>query len=247
MHNINQNMNTIFNGKAIDGTSLLQSDLPPNHIKSTLRNANGECPLLEDQGRPSLTYRLDSTYTKLYPGNERLSKRSSKPFPYNGPYPTAPPLFSFSLSQEVAHKNMQILQRCNFDMPLALQSQSGSPLQFSSEFKPVAIIAPILQIYPLWKFTQAILTQGASFPLQELNIEDRIQDINFMIKRGNHKSALKNMEALSQLINDDNTRGFTLILPLDAIHHIKGISISPLGCQDQLTINECGEFITKND
>lgn len=55
------------------------------------------------------------------------------------------------------------------------------------------------------------------------------------------------MEALSQLINNDLTRGFALILPLNTVHQIEGILISPLGCQDQLTINECGEFITKND
>jgi hypothetical protein len=92
------------------------------------------------------------------------------------------------------------------------------------------------------------LSQGASFPLAELSPEDRNADIQFMLQYGNHKSAKTNSEIVTDLLKEDIERGFALPLPLQAIHSLthKEISISPLGCQEQDTINELGEIIKKN-
>ncbi len=125
-------------------------------------------------------------------------------------------------------------------------AQANTPLKYGSEFKPFQLLQELLHNHPLWLHTSEILTRGATFPLHPMSEHDRKQDTEFFIHRGNHKSALNNIQKVTDLLNEDISRGFALILPLEATQVLQNISISPLGCQDQWSINENGEFITKH-
>jgi hypothetical protein len=150
------------------------------------------------------------------------------------------------MSSAAARKNIDILGIFNLDLAKALEAHNNSPLRFGSEFKPVPIIAPIFKDHPLWWFTANILSQGASFPLSDITKDSRNMDIDFMISWGSHEFTLKNKHTVNKLIKEDIIHCFSLILPIKATHQLQGVAISPLGCQDQLTINDWGEFVTKH-
>ncbi len=139
-----------------------------------------------------------------------------------------------------------MLREFNYSLHNALNSQSNRPLQFGSEFKPYELIEPLLSNHPLWTFTSKVLSKGESYPLRVISSEDRTKDIAFFISRGNHKSTLDNESTIRKLLQEDVTKCFSLVLPIDTAKHLPGLSISPLGCQQQDTINENGEIIKKN-
>jgi hypothetical protein len=70
-------------------------------------------------------------------------------------------------------------------------------------------------------------------------------DMDFHLSRANHKSAIKNQEALAKIIENDIIKGYALPLPLDIIKDIPNASLAPLGCIEQDTINERGERTQK--
>jgi hypothetical protein len=90
-----------------------------------------------------------------------------------------------------------------------------------------------------------ILDEGATFPLLPISHEERLMDLAFHLKRGNHKSTVKYKAVLDSSITEDVVRGFTLPLPTDILFDIPNASLAPLGCHKQVTINEVGAKITK--
>lgn len=130
-------------------------------------------------------------------------------------------------------------------MHLALQSQRNSQVYYGSEFRPTHILSSIFGSHPLWKYTESILSSGASFPLHPIPSGIRNEDIQFHKDRGKHKSASKFHHILSTIIKEDVERGFALPLPVELLPLIPNASLAPLGCQEQTTINALGERIPK--
>jgi hypothetical protein len=119
-------------------------------------------------------------------------------------------------------------------------------LGYGSEFKPIETLEPIFENHPSWRRMKRILTHGSKWPLQPLDEENRIKDVEDTLNFGNHKGANKQQELLEKLVTDDVTRGFAIPLPLSKIIQIPGILLAPLNIQAQNTINERGEIIPKN-
>ena len=157
------------------------------------------------------------------------------------------PLFVFEFNLEAANKNFILLKRkFGGDLSEALLAQSDSPLGYGSEFKPIETLEPIFENHPSWRRMKRILMHGSKWPLQPLDEENRIKDVEDALNFGNHKGANKQQELLEKLVTDDVTRGFAIPLPLSKIIQIPGILLAPLNIQAQNTINERGEIITKN-
>jgi hypothetical protein len=91
-----------------------------------------------------------------------------------------------------------------------------------------------------------LLTEGSTWPLSPIDEHDRLLDIDDALAFGNHKGANQQPELLRELINDEVKRGFALPLLLYKIKNIPGVLIAPLNIQQQMTINERGEIIPKN-
>jgi hypothetical protein len=155
-------------------------------------------------------------------------------------------LFIFETSMDAAVHNANVLESYNFNLDCALQAQKNTILYYGSEFKNTSELEPILSDHPLWKYTKETLENGAKFPLDPIDDESRKSDNNFHLSRGNHKSALDNKSILSELLNEDVSRAFALILPIQLHKYLPKISIAPLGCPKQGTINEKGERIFKH-
>jgi hypothetical protein len=144
------------------------------------------------------------------------------------------PLFAFEFSLEAAHKNFILLKRkFGGDLLKALLAQSNSPLGYGSEFKPIKTLELIFKNHPSWSRMKRILTQGSKWPLQPLDKEDRIKDVEEALNFGNHKGASKQQELLEKLVTDDIIRGFAIPFPLSKITKIPGILFAPLNIQAQ--------------
>jgi len=162
-------------------------------------------------------------------------------------YHPSKPLFEFDMSVEAAEKNYMILMhKFGGDLHEAIRAQQRSPLQYGSEFKPVSILAPIVENHPTWNKMTTLLTEGSTWPLSPIDEHDRLLDIDDALAFGNHKGANQQPELLKKIINDDVTRGFALTPPLHKIKKIPGVLIAPLNIQLQKTINEQGKIILKN-
>jgi hypothetical protein len=130
-------------------------------------------------------------------------------------------------------------------MKEVILSLHPSILSFGSEFKPSSDLEELLHPHPFWQHLKEILDHGAKFPLLPISREDRINDLNFHLERGNRKSTSKFKEMMDPLVSDNITHGFTLPLPIDSLHNIHEASLAPLGCHKQETINEFGDKIPK--
>jgi hypothetical protein len=148
---------------------------------------------------------------------------------------------------EAANKYF-ILLTCTFggDLSKALLAQSDSPLGYGSEFKPIETLELIVRNHPSWSRMKQVLKNGSKWPLQPLDEDDRIKDVEEALVFGNHKGAVKKQDLLVKLVTDNVIQGFALPLPLDKITQIPGVLLTPLNIQAQNTINERGEIIPKN-
>jgi hypothetical protein len=133
------------------------------------------------------------------------------------------------------------------DLLEALLAQSDLPLGYGSEFKPIETLELIFENHPSWsRMMKRILTHGSKWPLQPINEENRIKDVEDALNFGNHKGTNKQQELLEKLVTDNVIRGFAIPFPLSKITQIPGILLAPLNIQAQNTINEHGEIIPKN-
>jgi hypothetical protein len=69
--------------------------------------------------------------------------------------------------------------------------------------------------------------------------EDRREDLEVNLVRGNHKLAALHSEQIEMMLKDKVECGWQLLLPRQAIHSIPNAMIlAPLGIVEQETINE---------
>ena len=107
------------------------------------------------------------------------------------------PLFNFSFSLEATNKNFIILKRkFGGDLSKALLVQSHSPLGYGSEFKLTKTLELIFKNHPTWTRMKRVLEQGSKWPLQHLDEEDRVKDIEEALGFGNHKGAIQRQNLL---------------------------------------------------
>jgi hypothetical protein len=83
-------------------------------------------------------------------------------------------------------------------------------------------------------------------PVRPLAEDDRKQDLEAHLARGNHKSAEQDIGPLLTIMRDEVVHGWQLPLPIEAASQIPGAMVGPMGIVPQLTISEKGEIIDKN-
>ena len=66
------------------------------------------------------------------------------------------PAFCFKMNIESSQNNFLFMKKHNLSLTKALQAQSGSLLDFGSEFKPVSVLKPIFGKHPNWTKMEAI-------------------------------------------------------------------------------------------
>ena len=154
------------------------------------------------------------------------------------------PIFKFEVSESAAEFNIATLRNHNFNLDKLLNNKK-SVTSYGSEFKPIAELQPLLGHHPRWKEMKKRLEEGACFPIKEIDEETRLQDLNAMKIRGNHKSAVKNEDYLSSAFEKEIKKGWILLLPDKDIETIPDLELAPMGVADQLGVSATGDFVKK--
>ena len=161
-----------------------------------------------------------STAKRYWPGNliqlarEMVNSSSIEP---------ANPEFSFLLDQESAHKKLCVLKKYDFNLETALDAQKDSPLSYGSEFKSTEILDSIFSRHPNWNRMKLILKKCSSWPMENLPLQEKLNDLQEALAFGNHKGAASKPKVLRDLVEKDVTFGYGLVLPLDKLERVSGV------------------------
>ena len=92
-----------------------------------------------------------------------------------------------------------------------------------------------------------IISNGVSYPLENLPDKTRKEDLEFMIKRGNHKSALskENEAKLSENYAKEVKHGWMMPVTVECVTKIDDAGVIPVGVATQFSIDEKGNRKTK--
>ena len=108
--------------------------------------------------------------------------------------------FKFFLDQESSQRNFCILQKYNFDLSKALKAQENSPLSYGLEFKSTKVLSSIFALHPTWETMKHILENDSCWPLEELPMAVRLNDLEEALAFGNHKGAEQNPKIRKELV-----------------------------------------------
>jgi hypothetical protein len=131
------------------------------------------------------------------------------------------------------------------DLGHAITAQPFSTLTIGSEFHPVSVLEPLCRYHPLWPRVSIWLSTGVQYPLRPLPEKDRKLDLQANLDRGNHQSATYNKQRLTEMLKDEISHGWQLILSCEAALQIPNAVLAPLSLVEQDTINEFGEIFPK--
>ena len=120
-------------------------------------------------------------------------------------------------------------------------------MSYGSELRPLDQIGPLLTHHPSFERFKRNHAHGIDYPLEPLPEEERIAMLQNTIERGKHKSALSEEERphVTKLMVHNIELGYGIPLTVESINKIPGAVVYPVGCQNQLTIDENGNVIPK--
>ena len=155
--------------------------------------------------------------------------------------------WTFDRSIQAATHNSNILKSFNYNTEHATQHTKNTVLSYGSEFRSTTTLEPLLRHHQHWPAIKEIITSGASYPLHPISDEDRLSDIEYMLQRGNHKSALEadNKLALDKAFTKEVKHHWAIPILPASIPLIPGASVTPLGVATQWSINETNDRIIK--
>ena len=153
--------------------------------------------------------------------------------------------FKFDMSQDSANWSWEVLRKADFSLEKALNEEQHSQLGYGSEFRPVKILEPLLYCHPLWPRLVDQFKNGVSYPLEDLDDEERLKDLVEALQFGNHKGVDENEDLFEEMMNTDVIHGYSLVIPREKSRELIGALISPMNIVEQSTINEFGEIVPK--
>mmetsp|Transcript_35250 Transcript_35250/g.105310 ORF Transcript_35250/g.105310 Transcript_35250/m.105310 type:complete len:135 (-) Transcript_35250:29-433(-) len=120
-------------------------------------------------------------------------------------------------------------------------------MSYGSEFRPVPQLDPLLQHQPNWPHLQDNLSAGVKYSAPALPEKERRDAVDWMINRGNHKSATsaEAVPILEKLAKEDVELAYSLPLTVGCVRKLRRAEVYPLCITSQLTINAKGETIPK--
>ena len=162
------------------------------------------------------------------------------------PPPSSCPL-QFEFTLEAASTNSSILEGCGFDLSKFINDHPGSIVSYGSKLRPLDQLRPLLQHHPNFERFAHNHTHGISYPIDDLSSEECSAMLTRSIERGNHKSALdeEHRPVVTKLMAQDVEFGYGIFLTVESLTKIDQAEVYPVGCQDQLTINELGNVVPK--
>ena len=152
-----------------------------------------------------------------------------------------PPLVRLSLDGEDLDENTRFLAECNWDLEEVFRRHAGTTVDHGSEFRPIRQLHQIVGRHPGFAYLKEMLTAGFDYHLRrELSEQERLTELTAQLERGNHKSALQNIDEVRSLLSGDVRRGFILPIRADEILKVKGLHLQPGGMVRQLSLKADG-------
>ena len=156
--------------------------------------------------------------------------------------------FEFQDTLEAAQLNSEVLKKYEYNFEKAVAGENNSILTPGTEFRKVENIEKIWKHRENWEKIKSILINGCTYPLQnEQDEETRKKDLEAMVTRGNHKSALTpdHRIVLEKIQKKEVAQGFTFPITVECLMKLEGAAVIPMGVHDQWTVNEEGERFMK--
>ena len=106
-------------------------------------------------------------------------------------------------------------------MRTVIQSQKDTTMWYGSEYRPVSQLEHIYKYHRDWDYFKRQLQKGSLYPVRTITKRRRLQNLHYMMGRGNHKLAENNIAMVQQLTQYDVIKGFAIILPATIAPKIK--------------------------
>ena len=155
--------------------------------------------------------------------------------------------FIFERTETAASHNSRIIMNHKGNLDNLMQSLKYSFTHYGSEFRSINLLEKLLSGHSKWPKLKSIILHGTDYPLDPITEKERLEDIEFHIQRGNHKSATSSAGLLSINKAYDKEVKFGWQVPIlpSIIKHIKHACIAPLGIAEQWSFNEKNQQIKK--
>ena len=164
-----------------------------------------------------------------------------------------PPLadhgIKFEATRKAAKFNHRLLKKYKYNLEDLINAFPGSIISPGAEFRPTHKLQNLFQRHSDWKLIQSILDNGADYPIKNnaFSPDDLKKEVEFMIKRGNHKSSTleTHKQYLDSAYNTEVEYGWQIPTTVESLLKMKDVMIIPLGVARQLAVNEKGEYKDK--
>ena len=157
--------------------------------------------------------------------------------------------FIFECTRNAAKSNHKLLAKFDYDLAALIKAHPGSIVSPGTEFRPVQRLHPLLHRHHDWHTFQAILLEGADYPLRPdaLPENDLHREVDIMIASGNHKSACTETHSrvLREAYEKEVSHGWQIPITVESLKKMKNVLIIPLGVACQLAVNEEGNYVDK--
>jgi hypothetical protein len=162
------------------------------------------------------------------------------------PPPKAPPI-KFSTDQQSLADNAELLERFGFDITELLDHFADTTLGYGSEFRPTEQLNKVFGGHPNFAFFKTILKEGMNYFFEnDISEEQRVQELEANLKRGNHKSATSAPAITEAELLKDVRHGFSLPFPRCLVKKLKGALVQPCGLASQFALKADGSRVLKH-
>jgi hypothetical protein len=142
------------------------------------------------------------------------------------------PSVHFSSSPRAVQANAKLLVKYDFDLERLLDSESGTTVDYDSEFRPILQLKQLMGGHPNFGPLAQIIAKRNGLPL--------LPNYHSRRARGNHKSAKDEPDQIDRLLKKELDHGFAIPVPIDIVAKIKHSSVQPLGLAKQLGLSSDG-------
>jgi hypothetical protein len=171
-------------------------------------------------------------------GVERLARSAS-------PVPRRPPI-RFDTDPGSLRANPLLLRKYGNDFASFLADNQDTTIGYNSEFRPVDQLRSVLGDHPLFWYFDRLATEGMDYKFTTAISEDERKDeVNHMLARGNHKSTSERPEVTQRLLKRDVTYGFAMACEPSIVKELKGAMVQPCGVAKQFSLQADGSRAKK--
>lgn len=106
-------------------------------------------------------------------------------------------------------------------MRTVIQNQRGTTMSYRSKYKPVEQLRHVYGHHKDWPYFAKQLQKGSFYQLKKIPEKTRRANLHYIIKRGNYKSAKKDLDTVKAFTIDDVKKGYATPLLANIAPNIK--------------------------